>query len=109
MHSRQPELLGQNLWELRDPQGQPTIQQLIAQAKAGGGFVTYPWRKPSSGQMVPKLGYVTALPDWNWMIGTGLYLDDIQSTLGALDRQVGAHITTTLLWIAGIAMAGLGL
>ena len=109
MHSRQPELLGQNLWELRDPQGQPTIQQLIGRAKAGGGFVTYPWRKPSSGQMVPKLGYVTALPDWNWMIGTGLYLDDIQSTLGALDRQVGAHITTTLLWITGIAMAGLGL
>ena len=52
MHSRQPELLGQNLWELRDPQGQPTIQQLIGRAKAGGGFVTYPWRKPSSASSV---------------------------------------------------------
>ncbi len=109
MHSRQPELLGRNLWGLRDPQGQPTIQDLIARAKAGGGFVTYPWHKPSSGQMVPKLGYVVALPDWNWMIGTGLYLDDIQTTLTALDGQVSRHITTTLLWITGIAMAGLGL
>ncbi|MCA6218473.1 cache domain-containing protein [Ideonella sp. B7] len=109
MHSRQPELLGRNLWGLRDPHGQPTIQQLIAQARAGGGFVTYPWHKPSSGQMVPKLGYVVALPDWNWMIGTGLYLDDIQTTLTALDGQVSRHITTTLLWITGIAMAGLGL
>src|SRR5574343_2062384 len=43
MHSRQPELLGQNLWDLRDPGGRPTIQQLIAQAKAGGGYVDYLW------------------------------------------------------------------
>ncbi|TNY02792.1 cache domain-containing protein, partial [Escherichia coli] len=39
MHSRQPELVGQNLWALRDPQGRPTIQQLIHQARAGGGYV----------------------------------------------------------------------
>lgn len=108
MHSRQPELVGQDLWEMRGPQGQATIQQLIARARAGGGFVTYPWFKPSTGQVAPKLGYVVALPDWNWMIGTGLYLDDIQRTLDALDGQAREAITTTLLWIAAIAVAGLG-
>ena len=41
MHSRQPELLGRNLWDLRDPRGQPTIQHLIAQARQGGGYVEY--------------------------------------------------------------------
>lgn len=109
MHSRQPDLVGRNLWEMRDAQGEQTIQRLIAQARAGGGFVPYPWRKPSSGQMTPKLGYVVALPEWNWMIGTGLYLDDIQATMAALDRQVNAHIATTLWWIAGIAALGVGL
>jgi two-component system, NarL family, sensor kinase len=109
MHSRQPELQGQNLWGLTDATGQHTIQTLIAQARNGGGFVAYPWRKPSTGQQVSKLGYVVALPDWNWMIGTGLYLDDIQTTLGEIDSQVAGHITNTLVWLTVIAVAGLGL
>jgi two-component system NarL family sensor kinase len=108
MHSRQPELIGRNLWELRDPQGVPTIQRLIAQARSGGGYVEYQWRKPSSGQMAPKLGYVVALPKWEWMVGTGLYLDDIHATMNALDQQVSGNIATTLLWIAGIAALGVG-
>ncbi|MED5618889.1 cache domain-containing protein [Ideonella sp. BN130291] len=109
MHSRQPELVGRNLWDLRDPKGRPTIQQLIAQARNGGGYVDYLWRKPSTGQLAPKLGYVVALPKWNWMVGTGLYLDDIQATVAQVDRQVASNIETTLLWIAGIAFGGVAL
>ena len=107
MHSRQPELVGRNLWELRDPQGRPTIQRLIAQARAGGGFVDYLWQQPSSGQMVPKLGYVIAQERWHWMMGTGLYLDSIDATLQRLQREAGRHIAATLLWIAGIAAGGI--
>jgi len=103
MHSRQPELVGQQLWELRDSQGRATIQGLIAQARRGGGYVEYEWRKPSTGQPAPKLGYVTVLPRWNWMVGTGLYLDDIGSAMETLDQQMSANLTTTMLWIAGIA------
>jgi two-component system NarL family sensor kinase len=109
MHSRQPELIGRNLWQLKDAQGRATIQELIAQARAGGGYVEYQWRKPSSGQMAPKLGYVVMLPQWGWMIGTGLYLDDIETTLGQLDQQVGANIRTTLGWITAIAGGGIAL
>ncbi len=109
MHSRQPDLVGQNLWALRDLEGQQTIQQLIARARNGGGYVPYLWRKPSSGQMARKLGYVVAVPEWDWMVGTGLYLDDIDATMFALDRQVSGHIRATLLWIAGIAVLGVGL
>ncbi len=104
MHSRQPELVGQNLWDLRDSQGRYTIRELIAGAQRGGGsYVEYEWRKPSLGTAAPKLGYVTAFPRWNWMVGTGLYQDDIQSTMDSLDRQISSNVTTTLLWIAGIA------
>lgn len=109
MHSRQPELVGKNLWDMRDSRGRFTIQDLIKGAKEnGGGYVEYEWRKPSSAQMAPKLGYVTALPRWNWMVGTGLYLDDIQSTMDTLDKQMNANVTATLLWIAGIAALCLG-
>lgn len=109
MHSRQPELVGRDLWNLRDPAGDATIQRLVAQARAGGGWVTYQWRKPSTGQMTPKLGYVVALPRWNWMVGTGLYLDDVQATTARLDAQVTGNVARTLLWIAAIAIGGVGL
>lgn len=108
MHSRQPELVGKQLWDLRDSQGRATIQELIAQARKGGGFVEYEWRKPSNLQMAPKLGYVTILPRWNWMLGTGLYLDDIETAMKGLDQQMNANLTTTMLWIAGIAALGIG-
>src|SRR5918993_726956 len=92
MHSRQPELVGRSLWELRDSRGRRTIQDLIGRARDGGGYVEYEWRKPSSGQPAPKLGYVTALPGWNWMVGTGLYLDDIDAAMQTLDRQMNANV-----------------
>ncbi|MBX3624603.1 MAG: cache domain-containing protein [Rhizobacter sp.] len=107
MHPRQPELMGRNLWEMRDAQGQPIIQQLIGKAREGGGYVQYVWQKPSSQQITPKLGYVIALPRWNWMLGTGLYLDDIHATLAQLDQQVSDNVRTTMWWIAGIALAGI--
>ena len=111
MHSRQHDLEGQNLWELRDSRGRATIQDLIGQAQAqtgSGGFVEYEWRKPSSAQLAPKLGYVTSLPRWNWMLGTGLYLDDVETAMQTLQRQVSDNVTTTMLWIAAIAAGCLG-
>jgi len=103
MHPRQPELVGQDLWELRDPQGVPTIQRLIAIAKGGGGAVRYLWKKPSSQQLAPKLGYVVAVPEWGWMLGTGIYLDDVEETLRQLDARAETDIRETMAWIGVIA------
>lgn len=109
MHPRQHELVGQDLSELRDPQGNPTIQQLLARARAGGGFVEYMWRRPSTGKIAPKLGYVAAIPQWGWMIGTGLYRDDIDAATAQLDAQASSNIGETLVWIAVIACGGVAL
>lgn len=104
MHPRQPDLVGRNLWDLKDEHGNPTIQHLINQAKAGGGFVRYLWEKPSSGKIAPKLGYVVMLERWNWMLGTGIYLDDVDAALAKIDAQISSNIQYTLLWIAAIAI-----
>ena len=116
MHPRQPELVGRNLWELRDQYGAPTIQNLVAVAQAGGGLVRYNWVKPSSGastgagagagagKPVPKLGYVVPIPAWGWIMGSGLYLDDIQAALDKVDARQSRNIETTLWWIAGVAI-----
>jgi len=105
MHPRQPQLVGRNLWDLRDASGSPTIQRLTAQAKAGGGYVRYLWEKPSLQKVAPKLGYVVMMDRWGWMLGTGIYLDDVDTALAKMDTQISRNIHSTLLWIAGIAIA----
>jgi two-component system NarL family sensor kinase len=109
VHPLQPEFLGKNLWNVRDSSGRPVVQALIALAKTGGGTYTYAWNKPSAHTETPKMSYVVGLPRWGWMLGTGVYLDDIQATLDQLDRQVATNIWTTMAWIAGIALLGLAL
>jgi two-component system NarL family sensor kinase len=104
MHPRQPELVGRNLWDMHDAQGAPTIQRLLARAREGGGFQRYNWRKPSSSKEAPKLGYVIPVADWGWMMGTGIYLDDVDAALARVDAQQSSNITTTMWWIAGLAI-----
>jgi two-component system NarL family sensor kinase len=104
MHPRQPELVGRNLWELRDANGVPTIQRLIARARAGGGLERYTWVKPSSNKAAPKLGYVIPMKNWGWMMGTGIYLDDVDAALAEIDAQQSRNIQGTMLWIAVLAI-----
>jgi two-component system, NarL family, sensor kinase len=106
MHPRQPELVGKNLIELRDTKGDPTVRMLLERARTGGGFVVYQWHKPSTELVAPILGYVTPIERWGWMLGTGLYLDDIDAVIGALDHELEGNVRNTMLWIAGAG--GLG-
>ena len=106
MHPRQPELVGQNLWELRDADGNLTIQRLMQRARSGGGFERYNWVKPSSNKSAPKLGYVILMPEWGWMMGTGIYMDDVDQALAKVGAQQFANIRSTMLWIAAIAILG---
>jgi two-component system NarL family sensor kinase len=105
MHPRQPDLVGQNLLGLRDAIGRPTIQNLLERARAGGGLERYMWIKPSTRKPVAKLGYVIAMPQWGWMMGTGIYLDDVERALDKIDLQQSGNIHNTMLWITAIAIA----
>ncbi|AUT47898.1 cache domain-containing protein [Achromobacter sp. AONIH1] len=106
MHPRQPELVGQELWDLRDTQGQPVIQNLLAAARRGGQHgeaVHYLWERPSTRQNEEKLGYVVVLERWGWMLGTGIYLDDVNQALQRIDAAAQANIRDMFAWVAGIA------
>jgi two-component system NarL family sensor kinase len=105
MHPRQPELVGRDLWGLKDTAGNLTIQRLTEKARSGGGLVRYMWKKPSANKVAPKLGYVVMLERWDWMLGTGIYLDDVDAALARIDTQSSGNIHNTMLWIAGIAIA----
>ena len=100
MHPRQPELVGQNLIDQKDSRGVPVIRAMIDKSRAGGGFVEYTWKKPSTHEETPKLAYVTGLERWRWMIGTGLYTDDLDNTVAQLNDQLASNLATTLQWVA---------
>lgn len=95
-------LEGKNLLHLKDKNGVAIIADLIQVAKQGGGFVSYIWEKPSKKMAVDKLSYAVGLSKWNWMLGTGFYIDDIEDRLVLMEQQVDEEIQTTLLFIMGI-------
>ncbi len=107
MHARQPELVGKNLRDIKDPYGGSPIEALLEATRRGGGTVRYFWDKPSSGQVVSKLGYVEPITSWGWMLGTGLYLDDIERTLQRIDAQAQANIHDTQLRVYTIAIVAI--
>ncbi|VVN09480.1 hypothetical protein PS645_03714 [Pseudomonas fluorescens] len=104
MHARQSELVGQYLWDMKDPQGLPVIQALLKSAQSGEGFQRYAWNKPSSGQVTDKLAYVVMLDRWGWMLGTGIYLEDVERATQQARDEVAQGIRTTMLAIAAVAL-----
>ncbi|MGA0609159.1 cache domain-containing protein [Caldimonas sp. KR1-144] len=104
MHPRQPELVGQNLLDHVDSTGQRPIKVMIDRAKEGGGTVYYTWNKPSQRKVAAKIAYVTGLDRWHWMVGTGIYVDDVEAVLDQLDREMVGNLNTTMAWIVATAL-----
>ncbi|RCX10742.1 methyl-accepting chemotaxis protein [Extensimonas vulgaris] len=80
MHPFKPELNGQDASHIQDPDGKPIFVLFVrrAQQSDGGGFVTYQWPKPGEDQPVPKISYVKAFAPWRWVVGSGVYADDLR-------------------------------
>ncbi|WP_437882584.1 cache domain-containing protein [Pseudomonas sp. LRF_L74] len=104
MHPRQGDLVGKDLWNMTDAHGLLVIQALVKSARDGGGFQRYGWQKPSTGQPSEKLAYVTMLERWDWMLGTGIYLEDVDHAIAQVRHDVGNGIRTTMLAIAAVAL-----
>ena len=104
VHPRMPDLMGQNLWNMRDSNGIYVIRELIERAKEGGGYQRYLWPKPSTGRIERKLGYSVALPRWGWVLGTGIYLDDVDAAALRLRGNLLASVRETLLGLATVAV-----
>ncbi|WP_288101411.1 cache domain-containing protein [Pseudomonas sp.] len=104
MHARQSDLVGQYLWDMKDPHGLPVIQALLKSAQSGEGFQRYAWNKPSSGKVTDKLAYVVMLDRWGWMLGTGIYLEDVERATQQARAEVAQGIRKTMMAIAVVAL-----
>lgn len=78
-----PENLGVNQWDFRDPNGVPVLQELIRRCQQEKEvFLQYVGTiRPATGQPAPKIAYAKAIGNWRWMVGTGVYVDEINQIL----------------------------
>lgn len=104
VHPTQPFRIGKNWIDLEDPDGDKVIKNLIEIAKAGGGFHPYKWEKPSSSEVADKLSYAIGLDKWQWMLGTGLYIDDVKAQTAAADKELKSSIDKTFILISLITL-----
>ncbi|AZE67000.1 methyl-accepting chemotaxis sensory transducer with Cache sensor [Pseudomonas synxantha] len=84
MHAANPKLDGQNLSAIRDPDGFAVFNEFVSLAKAkGAGIVNYRWPKPGAEAPVEKTSYIQLFEPWGWIIGSGVYVDDVQAEFNA--------------------------
>ncbi|MDP3702668.1 MAG: methyl-accepting chemotaxis protein [Hylemonella sp.] len=79
MHPIRPDLDGKNVGDLKDPKGLFLFKAFVDKvAKDEQGFVPYLWPKPGKDQPVDKLSYVKGFKPWGWVVGSGIYIDDLR-------------------------------
>ncbi len=93
---------GKDFYEVKDKNGVYVIRELYKQAKAGGGYVTYIWPKPGTGD-APKLSYSVWIPGTKFWIGTGVYIDNIDTQKAALSNEIGGRAKSMLMGMIGIS------
>lgn len=104
---RQTGLIGRNWTGMTDAQGVPVTDELIRLARSGGGYHSYDWTKPSTGETARMVSYVIGLQDWRWAIGTGVFTDDVFATVNAARAGVETRVQRTFLYIGAITLAAL--
>ena len=80
MHPTKPELDGTDIGAIKDPNGKALFVDMVNVVRAeGAGFVSYEWPRPDSDQPMPKISFVKGYQPWGWLIGSGVYVDDINN------------------------------
>ena len=108
MHPIRPELEGKDLSDTKDPTGQPLFVAFVNVVKASGaGFVNYMWPKPGSEQPVQKISYVKGFAPWGWIIGSGVYVDTVNSVIASrvLVFSLGALALAGILFVIGLLIS----
>lgn len=106
MHATKPALNGQSVAGQKDPNGVRFWDAMISVAKKdGAGFVSYAWNKPGAADPVDKVSFVKAFKPWRWIIGSGIYIDDVQAAFMKNLAIVGMVALIVLLAVGGCALA----
>jgi methyl-accepting chemotaxis protein len=111
MHPIKPEMNGNDLSTYKDPNGKALFVEMVEVVrKDGAGFVPYDWPKPGFAQPQPKLSYVVGFSPWGWIIGTGVYIDDLSAqTWASTERTLIAAGLILLVMLAVSVLVARGI
>ncbi len=108
MHPYLPELDGQDLTDYEDQRGKRLFVEMVEEVRDdGAGFVEYDWQWQDDPQrIVPKISYVQRFDPWDWVIGTGIYVEDVNAAVGSVQRNlvyiaIGIIVVIALLLLYG--------
>jgi len=106
MHPTNAKLEGQNLSSIKDPDGKALFNDMVALTRSqGAGPIDYRWPKPGASEPVPKISYVELFQPWGWIIGSGVYVDDVQAEFRSQAlKALAIGVPATLLLIALVVM-----
>jgi methyl-accepting chemotaxis protein len=104
MHPYSTDLVGQNVGDVTDPNGLRMFEEMVRVAKAqGSGYVEYMWPYYDQEERIePKISYVSLFPPWNWVLGTGVYINDIKETVQAI--VVNSLLITIAVLLAALVL-----
>jgi PAS domain S-box-containing protein len=100
MHPYRPDLEGKDVGETEDPAGKKLFQVVLEKVKkSGGGYVNYHWQwQDDPTRIFSKISYVNEFRPWHWIIGTGVYVEDVHAQIAAITR----NMTFIFLAILGV-------
>jgi len=105
VHPYRPDLHGEIVPDVRYPKGKNLLEEFVKVVKAqGAGYVDYRFQwQDDPKKIVPKLSYVRGFEPWGWIIGTGLYVEDVNVEIGLIAKQLNAIATVILLFVSFLA------
>jgi len=104
VHPYRPDLEGSDLRDFADPHGKRLFVEMVRTVeRQGEGYVAYQWQwKDDNRRIVPKLSYVKGFVPWGWIIGTGIYIEDVAAERAALTERLQAVSLAILVVICGL-------
>jgi PAS domain S-box-containing protein len=105
MHPYRNDLEGKDVSQFEDPGGKRLFLDFVQVVrKSGEGYVDYQWQwKDDPGTIVPKVSYVKGFKPWGWIIGTGIYIEDVKKELSAIIRNLIGVCVLILILVTGIS------
>lgn len=101
LHPYRQDLEGKDVANIQDPKGKYLTAEFVKTAtEKGAGFVEYQWQlKDNPGQIIPKFSYVRLYKPWGWIIGTGVYYQDIDEKVLDITQTVNISFAFILSFI----------
>ncbi|HOL37818.1 MAG TPA: methyl-accepting chemotaxis protein, partial [Rubrivivax sp.] len=98
IHPIKPELDGKDVGDMKDPNGLRLFQAFVdVVRKDGKGFVAYQWPRPGSDKPVNKISYVRGFEPWGWIVGSGIYVDDVQRAFAERALTAGSIVAVAIV------------